>query len=102
MFPSGIFTQMVRPVALALALGLAACSGQTGAQPAGPLGYGTPGVAAYLHDNEATSFQAQLERCRGISPQAEGQTQGLPAACGQLRRMYPNQPGNSVQPRRAP
>ena len=88
--------------ALALALGLAACAGP-GQDPApGLLGYGTPGVSAYVRDDEATSLQAQLERCRGVSPEVEGRTEGLPAACGQLRRTYRNQPGNAVQPSRAP
>lgn len=89
--------------ALALALGLAACAGP-GQDPApGMLGYGTPGVSAYVRDDEASSLQAQLERCRGVPlADAAGRTEGLPAACGQLHRTLRNQPGNAVQPSRAP
>jgi len=83
---------------LALAT-LSACSTTLPLRTTGMLGYGTPGVSAYVPDDNASSLQAQLDRCDQV-PQAgaTGQTQGLPAACGQLRRMVRNQPGNSVQP----
>jgi hypothetical protein len=80
-------------------LGLAACGATPLQTHAGMLGFGTPGVSAYAPDGDAPSLQAQLERCERV-PQAgsAGQTQGLPAACNQLRRTVRNQPGNSVQP----
>lgn len=85
------------PIGLALAT-LGACSAAP--SPSSEiLGYGTPGVSAYVHDDKDSSLQAQLDRC-GQVPQAAtaSQTQGLPAACGQLRRTIRNQPGNSAQP----
>jgi len=89
---------------LAAALGLAACSSQPERRDGQVLGYGTPGVSAYVQGDQAISLQAQLDRC-GQVPQAgtatqttATQTQGLAAACGQLQRTLRNQPGNSVQP----
>jgi len=80
-------------------LGLAACNVTPLQTQAGMRGFGTPGVSAYAPNGDAPSLQAQLERCERV-PQAgsAGQTQGLPAACDQLRRTVRNQPGNSVQP----
>lgn len=80
-------------------LGLAACNAAPSQKPAGMLGFGTPAVSAYAPDGDAPSLRAQLERCERV-PQASsaGETQGLPAACDQLRRTVWNQPGNSVQP----
>lgn len=78
---------------------LAACSSQPARPPAGLLGYGTPGVDRYVRDGQAGDLQAQLDLCRRVpQPRADMQTQGLPAACGQLRRTINNQPGNAVQP----
>lgn len=78
---------------------LAACSSQPARTNAGLLGYGTPGVESYVRDDQARDLQAQLDLCRQV-PQhrADTQTQGLPAACGQLQRTVRNQPGNAVQP----
>ena len=82
---------------LVIALALSACSGQQ-ASKGGVLGYGTPGVSGYVGEDQATSLQAQLERC-GQVPQdgVASQTQGLAAACGQLQRTLRNQPGNSAR-----
>lgn len=84
---------------LVIALALSACSGQQAGKGTGMLGYGTPGVSSYVEDSQATSLQAQLDRCSKV-PQAgaASQTQGLPAACGQLQRTLRNQPGNAVEP----
>lgn len=84
---------------LVIVFGLAACSGQQAGKDTGVLGYGTPGVSSYVGDGEATSLQVQLGRCSQV-PQAGAatQTQGLPAACGQLQRTLRNQPGNAVEP----
>lgn len=92
-------TSVGAAIILAAALGLAACSGQPDKKDGQLLGYGTPGVSAYVQGDQAGSLQAQLDRC-GQVPQASTatQTQGLAAACGQLQRMLRNQPGNSVQP----
>jgi len=80
-------------------LGLAACTVTPLQTQAGMRGFGTPAVSAYIPDGDAPSLQAQLDRCERV-PQAgsASQTQGLPAACDQLRRTVRNQPGNSVQP----
>ncbi len=86
---------------LAAAVSLGACSGQPTKDPR-VLGYGTPGVSSYVQDDQAASLQAQLERCDQVSlADAASETQGLAAACGQLKRMLRNQPGNTVQPGRA-
>ena len=89
-----------QPLPLLLAvLGLAACTATPLQMQAGMRGFGTPGVSAYAPDGDAPSLQAQLERCERV-PQtgSASQTQGLAAACDQLRRTIRNQPGNSVQP----
>lgn len=88
----------VLPLLLAV-LGLAACNVTPLQTQPGMRGFGTQGVSAYAPDGDAPSLQAQLERCERL-PQAgsAGQTQGLPAACDQLRRTIRNQPGNSMQP----
>jgi len=80
-------------------LGLAACGATPSQKHTEMLGFGTPAVSAYAPDDDALSLQAQLERCERV-PQAgsASQTQGLAAACDQLRRTVRNQPGNSVQP----
>ena len=84
-------------VALGLTLGLGACAAAPPRTGTAILGYGTPGVSSYVQGDEATSLQAQLDRCRQVSdPAAASQTQGLAAACGQLRRTLRNQPGNAV------
>ncbi len=85
--------------ALVASAALGACSGsQTSKKEAGLLGYGTPSVSTYEQGAPASSLQEELDRCRGVTPAAAtSQTQGLPAACGQLRSTVRNQPGNSVQ-----
>ncbi len=85
-------------VVLGLTLGLGACASSSSPRTdTAVLGYGTPGVSSYVQGDEATSLQAQLDRCRDVSdPAAANQTQGLAAACGQLRRTLRNQPGNVV------
>lgn len=92
---------------LALGAGVAACSASAPNKDGGLLGYGTPGVSGYVQDGRDSTLQAELERCRGVGlPDAAGQagrqTGGLEAACNQLRRTARNQPGNAVQPARAP
>lgn len=90
-------------LALALGAGVAACSGPARNEEAGLLGYGTPGVSAYVQDGQDGTLQAEFERCRGVGlPDAAGRNGGLEAACDQLRRTARNQPGNAVQPARAP
>lgn len=89
-------------VALAAALGLTGCAdGQRrGAAPQGLLGYGTPGVSAYVPADQATSLQALLDRCQQAQPQAsppQAGRQSLEAACDQLHRQLHNQPGNTVR-----
>ncbi len=91
---------------LALGAGVAACAAPA-PDKGGLLGYGTPGVSGYVQDDRDSTLQAELERCRGVGlPDAAGQagrqTGGLEAACNQLRRTAHNQPGNGVQPARAP
>ncbi len=82
----------------ATALGLAACSAPQASSGTGMLGYGTPGVSAFMGDDQAGSFQAELDRCRQVShADAATQTQGLVTACRQLQRTLRNQPGNTVQ-----
>lgn len=87
-----------RFVALAIALGLAACA--LPSQDLGPAlrGYGTPSVSAYVPADQVDSVQAQLDRCaqvpRPAAPPSE--TQGLAAACSQLHHTLRNQPGNAV------
>ncbi len=84
---------------LCVAASLGACSPSSPRTNGEMLGYGTPGVSAYVSGDNDASLQAQLARCDQV-PQAgsASQTQGLPAACGQLRRTLRSQPGNSVQP----
>lgn len=80
------------------AITLAACSGEPSGQHAGVLGYGTPGVETYVSTGQARDLQAQLDACRDVPLEgAAAQTQGLPAACGQLQRTVRNQPGNAVR-----
>ena len=87
----------LRSVVLGLTLGLGACASSSPRTDTAILGYGTPGVSSYVQGDEATSLQAQLDRCREVSdPAAASRTQGLAAACGQLRRTLRNQPGNVV------
>jgi len=80
------------------AAGLAACAGQPPGPETGIRGVGTPGVAAYVPADRATSLQAMQANCEGVPPAAPSATQGLPAACDQLRRTLNNQPGNAAQP----
>lgn len=85
---------------LALAVGLAGCSASTVQTSPVHLGYGTPGVSAYVNGMEAMDFKAMAARCSQV-PQAAmtaNQIEGLPAACAQLQRTAHNQPGNAVQP----
>lgn len=90
-------------VALALGASLAACAPSSPYKVAGRLGYGTPSVSAYVEGERDSTLQAELRRCERVGePAPAGQTQGLPAACDQLRRTVRNQPGNAVQPARAP
>ncbi len=85
--------------ALVASAALSACSGPQTSKEVGLLGYGTPNVSTYEQGTPASTLQEELDRCRGVPPTAAtSQTQGLPAACGQLRRTVRNQPGNSVQP----
>jgi len=62
------------------------------------LGYGTPGVSAYMAADQPGGLRAELDRCRGV-PQAGAamEAQGLGAACDQLHRTMRNQPGNAVR-----
>jgi len=85
--------------ALVASAALSACSVPQTSKEAGLLGYGTPSVSTYEQGAPASTLQEELDRCSGV-PQtaATSQTQGLPAACSQLRRTVRNQPGNSVQP----
>lgn len=85
--------------ALVASAALSACSGTQTSKEAGLLGYGTLGVSTYGQAAPASTLQEELDRCSGV-PQtvATSQTQGLTAACSQLRRTVRNQPGNSVQP----
>lgn len=86
---------------LAAVMSLGACSGHP-MKESRALGYGTPGVSSYVQDDQAASLQAQLERCDQVSlADAASETQGLAAACGQLKRTLRNQPGNAAQPVRA-
>lgn len=86
---------------LAVNLTLGACSGPPVAKTGQVLGYGTPGVSNYVKDDQDISLQAQLERYDQVQHAgAASQTEGLPAACGQLQRTVRNQPGNTVQPAR--
>ncbi len=92
-----------KPFAMLALAGLAACSGQPATRAADHLGYGTSGVSSYVGDSEAMSLQAQLDRCRQVPlVGADTRTEGLPAACSQLRRTMSNQPGNTVAPGRTP
>ena len=93
------------PAAAALAvvaLGLVGCDAagpRQGPSPPGLLGYGTPDVSAYVPADRASSLQAMRANCEGVSPPADpSATQGLPAACDQLRRTLHNQPGNATRP----
>lgn len=80
-------------------LGLSACSAGSPGPHAGMLGYGTPSVAAYVPADEGASVRAELQLCDRVPPPGSaGRTQGLPAACDQLRRTLRNQPGNGVRP----
>lgn len=90
--------QQMFPVAVVLAasLALAGCAGQPHGQAPGPLGYGTPDVSTYVPANRADNLRAMRARCEGVLPAEPVATQGLPAACDQLRRTQRNQPGNSM------
>lgn len=81
-----------------VALVLMGCAGQQQGQVPGLLGYGTPDVSAYVPVDQATNLQAMRARCEGVPPAAPAATQGLPAACDQLRRTQGNQPGNAARP----
>jgi len=81
---------------LAVSLGLAGCAEQPNGQAPGPLGYGTPDVSTYVPANRADNLRAMRARCEGVPPAEPTATQGLPAACDQLRRTQRNQPGNSM------
>jgi hypothetical protein len=82
----------------AAALGLAACSAPQATTGSGMQGYGTPGVSAYMANDQAGGLQAELDQCRKV-PQTGAATEirGLEAACRQLHRTLRNQPGNTVQ-----
>ncbi len=85
--------------ALVASAALSACTGPQTSKEAGLLGYGTPSVSTYEQGAPASTLQEELERCSGVPQTAvTSQTQGLPAACGQLRRTLRNQPGNSLLP----
>ncbi len=85
--------------ALVASAALSACSDPQTSKEAGLLGFGTPGVSIYGQGAPASTLQEELDRCSNIPKGTEmSQTQGLPAACSQLRRTVRNQPGNSVQP----
>lgn len=85
---------------LLAAAALAACATQPAQVGERHLGYGTPGVSAYLDPEQATDLRAIEARCAAVPQTAStaSQIEGLPAACAQLRRTGRNQPGNSVQP----
>ena len=85
-------------LALAVVLGLAACAGRDQGSVQDHRGYGTPGVSAYMGEDQATSLQALLDRCARVPRavvQASGD-EGLAAACDQLHHTLRNQPGNTV------
>ena len=86
------------PVMLTV-LGLTACAGQPPGSGAGLRGVGTPGVSAYVGEDQATSVQAMLDLCRQVPQQSDPAPgdRGLSAACAQLRRTLHSQPGNTVQ-----
>ena len=84
---------------LAAVFGLAACA-RPGQDPGpGLRGYGTPDVSAYVPESQATRLHALLHRCARASsqPSPASATQGLSAACDQLRHTLHNQPGNGIQ-----
>jgi hypothetical protein len=80
-------------------LGLTACAGQSPGSGGELSGVGTPGVSAYVGENQATSVQAMLYRCRQVPQQSDPAPgdRGLSAACAQLRRTLRSQPGNTVE-----
>lgn len=82
---------------MVLALGLASCAGPGRDAAPGLLGYGTPGVSAYMPEDRAASLQAMRASCEGVPPADPSATQGLPAACDQLHRTLRNQPGNAAR-----
>lgn len=78
--------------------GVSACTAPSGSTSSGMLGYGTPGVSAYMAADQPGGLQAELDRCRDLPPTgAATEAQGLAAACSQLHRTMRNQPGNSVR-----
>lgn len=83
----------------ALGLGLAACAGPGQGSAPGLLGDGTPGVSAYVPEDQATSVRALLDRCEQVPQRADSppETQGLPAACDQLHGTLRTQPGNAMR-----
>ena len=91
--------QLIRLTGILLAVAaLSACSGSQPNKAAGLLGYGTPGVSSYGQGTPATTLQEELDRCNAVSDLgAASQTQGLLAACSQLKRTARNQPGNTVR-----
>lgn len=86
--------------ALVGVLGLSACAGQQPGPSAGTRGVGTPGVSAYVPEDQAPTLQALLEQCQHTPQQASlmpaANRQNLEAACDQLQRQLHNQPGNAV------
>lgn len=91
--------QLIRHIVLLLAIAaLSACSGSQPNNGPGLLGYGTPGVSSYGQAAAATTLREELDRCASAAdPSAASQTQGLAAACSQLKRTARNQPGNTLR-----
>ncbi len=92
--------QFSRACAAVAVAGLAACAGQASSSDSGLRGVGTPDVSSYPGDDQITSVQELLDRCRQAPEQAgpSSAPRGLEAACGQLYRTMHNQPGNTEQP----
>ena len=82
------------------ALGMAGCAAPSPEREAGLRGVGTPGVLSYPGEDQATTLQALLDRCRQVptQPGPPSEAQSLSAACNQLHRTLHSQPGNTVEP----
>lgn len=78
---------------------LSACAEKSAAADPVLRGFGTPGVSAYLGDEQVSSLQALLDRCQAVSQGSapSSDSKGLAASCAQLHRTMHNQPGNMVQ-----
>jgi hypothetical protein len=89
---------VIRLLPLLAVLGVASCAGSPLPSKPELLGYGTPAVTSYVPADQAGSVQAMQARCTGVPSAGPSATQGLSAACDQLRRTIHNQPGNEARP----